>query len=274
MANRRMISSSTWKDEFVGDLDFFQRCLWIGLFSSCADDQGRLLDNSILIRAELFPYDDIPAVQIEDGLAIFEKQGKILRYSIKNKKYIQILKWWENQNPRWASRSKFPPPEGWMDKVRTRENGKYLVENWGSDGGMNDDSISSYEDVYKDSHEDTVLNQQNPVPVPDPVKNPVPVPDVNKQEPCQNFYSDFSQTLQIPLMGGKDLEYLQELQKQHGDEKLLKIATWLKERDPTINSMWKALRAIDTAAENWTDAPPKKTGNNNRKEIFEMLKEA
>jgi hypothetical protein len=149
-----------------------------------------------------------------------------------------------------------------MDKVRTRENGKYLVENWESDGGMNDDSTSSYEDVYKVSHEGTVLNPQNPVPVPDPVKNPVPVPDVNKQESCQNFYTLFSQSLQIPLMGGKELEYLKSLQKQHGDDKLLKIATWLKERDPEINSMWKALRAIDTAAENWTDTPPKKKGGN------------
>lgn len=255
-----MISSSTWKDEFVGDLDFFQRCLWIGLFSSCADDQGRLLDNPILIRAELFPYDDIQIDKIETGLSIFESSGKIMRYSINNKKYIQLLRWWENQNPRWASRSKYPPPENWTDKVRTRENGKYIVENWDETGGMSDDSDCSYESLDKRSYEDTVLNPQYPVPVPDPI--PVPVPDVNQQEPCQNFYSEFSQTLQIPLMGGKDLEYLQDLQRQHDDTKLLKIATWLKERDPTINSMWKALRAIDTAAENWTDAPPKKQKGN------------
>jgi len=272
MANRRMISSSTWKDEFVGDLDFFQRCLWIGLFSSCADDQGRLLDNPILIRAELFPYDDIQIDKIETGLSIFESSGKIMRYSINNKKYIQLLRWWENQNPRWASRSKYPPPENWTDKVRTRENGKYIVENWDETGGMSDDSDCSYESLDKHSYEDTVLNPQYPVPVPDPI--PVPVPDVNQQEPCQNFYSEFSQTLQIPLMGGKDLEYLQDLQRQHDDAKLLKIATWLKERDPTINSMWKALRAIDTAAENWTDTPPKnKKGNPSAYQTLKALVE-
>ena len=279
MANRRMISSSTWKDEFVGEMDFFQRCLWIGLFSSCADDQGRLLDNPILIRAELFPYDDIQAEQIESGLAIFESHGKILRYIIKGKKYIQLLRWWENQNPRWASRSKFPPPDGWVDKVRTRENGKYITENWDIDGGMNDDSTCSYESVDKGSYEGTVLSNSTvgqypvPVPVPDPI--PVPVPDDNQQESCQNFFTEFSQTLQIPLMGGKELEYLKDLQEQHGDDKLLKIAAWLKERDPDINSMFKALRAIDTAAEKWTDAPPTKhqKGADNRKKIFEMLEQ-
>lgn len=100
-------------------------------------------------------------------------------------------------------------------------------------------------------------------------------PLINKQESCQNFYSEFSQTLQIPLMGGKELEYLKDLQQQHSDDKLLKIAAWLKERDPDINSMFKALRAIDTAAEKWTDAPPTKRqkGADNRKKIFEMLEQ-
>jgi len=90
-----------------------------------------------------------------------------------------------------------------------------------------------------------------------------------------NFYSEISQTLQIPLMGGKELDYLNELQRQHGDEKLLKIATWLKERDPDINSMFKALRAIDTAAVDWKDLPPGKRqkDSDNRKAILEMLEE-
>jgi len=167
-----MISSCTWKDEFIGELDYFQRCLWIGLFSSCADDQGRMLDNPILIRADLFPYDDIQIDIIENGLALFEKQGKIVRYNNNKKKYIQLLKWWENQKPQWASRSKFPAPESWQDHVRTRENGKYITDNWDTRDQDEECSETSSPETFSRPIQ---AGRQYPVPV--PITVPVPVPD-------------------------------------------------------------------------------------------------
>jgi len=176
MANRRMISSATWEDEFIGGLTYFQRCLWIGLFSTCADDQGRLIDNAVVIRSRLFPYDDIPASDIEEGLSIYERAGKLIRYSVKGKKYIQLLKWWENQKPQWAARSKHPSPEGWDDRIRTRENDKYISINWNP---PEEDDNCSPETIAR-----TVQpGRQYPIPVPDNVLIPVPDPVVVVDRP-------------------------------------------------------------------------------------------
>jgi len=132
MANRRVILSAIFEDEWYGPLSFFEQQLWIGLFARCADDQGRLQDNPIVIRAQVFPYKEIPPKEIEDALAKFFASGKIIRYEIAGKKLIQLKRWWENQRPQWAGPSKWPSPEGWTDRIRTRRNNEYIVENWPS----------------------------------------------------------------------------------------------------------------------------------------------
>ena len=174
MASRRMISSEIWNDELVGELNYFERCLWIGLFSSCADDQGRLKDNPILIRAEVFPYDDIAPGEIDKALEhIASINHSIQRYKVDGKQYIQLLKWWEHQRPQWASASAYPAPEGWIDRVRTRENGNYYQENWTLDERAdNSAEISNSSPNVNNSPVQVV--RQSPVPIPVPVSIPVP----------------------------------------------------------------------------------------------------
>jgi hypothetical protein len=184
-----MIASTTWEDEFVGEMDWFQRCLWIGLFSACADDQGRLLDNPILIRAKIFPYDDLDLSEIEKGLSLFEDYGKIIRYEKHGKKYIQITQWWKNQNPRWASNSKLPAPDNWIDKIRTRINGEYVTENWDLQAGLQEDAesenlASSYE--HDTCHPHTVRQYPIPVPVPVPVPDKELSANAPTYEPCDD----------------------------------------------------------------------------------------
>lgn len=130
MANKRLITSDIWADDFFGTLPMMERLLWIGLFSRCADDQGRMVDNPIVIRSTIFPYDDIPAADIDAGLSRFESEGKILRYTHEGKKYIQLLRWWEHQTMQWAMQSKYPAPPAWDDRVRTTYKGKYIAINW------------------------------------------------------------------------------------------------------------------------------------------------
>ena len=143
MANQRMFKSQILEDEFITSLDIFDRYLWIGLILVC-DDQGRILDNSVLIRSKIFPLEDIPLEKISDCLKRFHKAGKIERYSTNEKPVIQIVNWWKHQNPSWAGKSQFDPPTGWMDKLRYQvsielENGKKKTEikrvNWGKSGG-------------------------------------------------------------------------------------------------------------------------------------------
>jgi hypothetical protein len=130
MANRRMISSDIWEDDWFGQLDFFEQALWIGLFSKCADDQGRLLNNPVLLRAAIFPYKDIPLDDIEQAVREFAHAERVILYTTDSKNVLQLVNWWEHQRPQWAQPSKWAAPEGWRDRIRTRDGGVYRAENW------------------------------------------------------------------------------------------------------------------------------------------------
>ncbi len=129
MATRRMITSSIWTDEWFGELPPEEMLIWIGLFSRMADDQGRLRDSPLLLRANLFPFrEDITSQQVDEALQRFEADGRIRRYTVDGRALIQLLGWWEHQHRQWAQPSELPPPEGWEDRVRTRINGEYVTE--------------------------------------------------------------------------------------------------------------------------------------------------
>lgn len=130
MANSRLITSAIWEDEWFGELDFFEQALWIGLFSKCADDQGRLLNNPTLIRAAVFPYKDVPLSDITTLLNEAAASKKAILYEADGKALVQIVRWWQHQKPQWACESKYASPPGWTDRIRTRQGGKYRAINW------------------------------------------------------------------------------------------------------------------------------------------------
>ncbi len=193
MANSRLITSDIWADDWFGPLPFFEQTLWIGLFSNCADDQGRLLDNPILIRAAVFPYKDVPVGEIDAALTRFAQDRRLLRYTADGKRLIQLLNWWEHQRPQWAQPSKWPAPAGWVDAVRTRLNGRYIEsKSWkGAKGFATEASAppdgaqaplsgeSEPESPDAPSGEGfTCTSQvagQDPDPNPDPIHNPTPI---------------------------------------------------------------------------------------------------
>ena len=135
MATSRLIASTIWDDEWFGQLDFFEQTVWIGLFSRCADDQGRILDNAVLIRAALFPYKDVAISEVEAALRKFCDSRRLHRYEVDGKPLIQLVHWWQHQQQQWAQHSRWPAPAGWVDHVRTRLNGHYVEEDWDGKGG-------------------------------------------------------------------------------------------------------------------------------------------
>lgn len=184
MANKRIIQSAIFEDEFFGELSFFERLLWIGIFTRCADDQGRMLDNPIIIRSQVFPYDDIQAKDINTGLEVFNGAGKITRYTVQGKKYIQIVKWFDNQQPQWAMPSKYPAPPNWKDRVRSYIKGVYNCENWPEKRQPNTPPEPEIAD-----HLDTPPGESTlPVQVtgheinPNPILNPTLVNNDNEEE--------------------------------------------------------------------------------------------
>jgi DnaD/phage-associated family protein len=143
MAGKRMINGHVWEDQFFLNLSIFERLLWIGILTACADDQGRLQDHPALIRSRVFPVDDIGLQEIETGLARFAAAGKIKRYEKGGNLVIQIVNWWKHQKPRWAGASAFPAPDGWVDRERYHTEGNIIHTSagWGTDGGYIVDSI-------------------------------------------------------------------------------------------------------------------------------------
>ncbi len=119
MAKKRIIPIDLLEDDYFCSLDYFARLTWIGLVVACADDQGRFIDNPAIVRSKIFLRDDdIKDDKIETIISGFERAGKIIRYKIDNIKLIQIVHWRKYQTPYLASPSKYPPPHGWVDRVK------------------------------------------------------------------------------------------------------------------------------------------------------------
>ena len=114
MTDRRAIKTEIWRDEWFGELDTLEKLVWIGLFATCADSQGRMLDNPTLICSTLFPYGGATATEIATCLDTFAI--KITRYKVEGRGYIQLPKWWENQPQQYAVPSNYPAPDGWTDR--------------------------------------------------------------------------------------------------------------------------------------------------------------
>lgn len=139
MANRRMINSDLFSDDVFMGLDDITRLVWIGLIVVSADDQGRLQDNELLIKSQIFPMDKKTPVKIKNALDILEQNEMIHRYQKDGKKLIQIVNWWKHQSPSWASRSNYPAPDDWVDREKYHATGnKVVTTNWDTQGGFCD----------------------------------------------------------------------------------------------------------------------------------------
>jgi hypothetical protein len=147
MSNRRMITSNLFVDTFIGHLNLLERMLWIGLISTAADDQGRMLDSTILLRAQIFLFDlEVTDAQVESGLAKLARAKKITRYTAEDgTRLIQIVKWWRHQTPSWASPSIYPAPAEWQDRVKCHVGGNKVVTfEWDGPGGYIPDYAGRY----------------------------------------------------------------------------------------------------------------------------------
>jgi len=137
MANRRMINSDLFSDDVFMELDDLTRLVWIGLIVMSADDQGRLQDNELLVKSQIFPMDNKAPAKIKASLDILEHHDMIYRYQKGDKKLIQIVNWWKHQSPSWASASAYPAPDNWVDREKYHAVGnKVVTTNWDTSGGF------------------------------------------------------------------------------------------------------------------------------------------
>lgn len=108
MARARNIKPGFFTNDQLAEIDPLGRILFIGLWT-IADREGRMEDRPRRIKAELLPYDDS---DVDSLLQQLEKHGFILRYSVGEDRYIQVLNFTKHQNPHVKeSASTIPAPD-------------------------------------------------------------------------------------------------------------------------------------------------------------------
>lgn len=85
-----------------------------------ADDQGRLTGDPRQLKAIACPMrEELTTDNIPELLSELKRGELIICYSNSSTAYIQITKWWDYQSGmRRVFPSKYPPPEGWRERVR------------------------------------------------------------------------------------------------------------------------------------------------------------
>ena len=91
MARKRMIDPKFWTDDKIMDLEPLTRLLFIGIWNF-ADDSGVHLNNSKVLKAEIFPCDEIP---IDEVQRMKDQLANLKMIEISEDRYLFRIKNWE-----------------------------------------------------------------------------------------------------------------------------------------------------------------------------------
>lgn len=106
----------TYKPDFFKSLDVSAlplraRLTWLGLWTQC-DDHGRFLDHVKLVKAEVWPLDDVSLRDVADDLDTLADHGRIVRYTVGDRDYLAVQNWHHHQSINRPAGPKYPdPPE-------------------------------------------------------------------------------------------------------------------------------------------------------------------
>lgn len=112
MPRIRTIKPEFFTSETVSALPLRARLTWIGLWTHC-DDHGRARANVKLLKAAVWPLDNVSLRDIEEDLTALIAQGLIFTYTAEDgKNYLQVSGWAEHQKVDRPSKSPIPAPAG------------------------------------------------------------------------------------------------------------------------------------------------------------------
>jgi hypothetical protein len=98
---RRSLRVSSWP--------YAVRWTFVGL-PGYLDDAGRGLDDTRLIKSELYPLDDdMTAKKVDQHLDVIAGQGPLCRYEVDGGRYLHITSWREHQRINRPTPSRIPP---------------------------------------------------------------------------------------------------------------------------------------------------------------------
>lgn len=293
MANGRMINVNIWQSENVATLSLRHRLLWIGLITT-ADDQGRGRAHPGIIRATVFPLEDIALGEIADGLQAFAKVGMIQLYNADGKDLYQILNWWEYQGAmRWAWPSKYPAPDSWQDRTHYRRGNTVFQNNWtalcenGDDSDSNLPSNQSEVTVEPSRSRDDTTAEPAPNDNDNPNDNPNDKSNENTTDPdnaaiaapvsstpvfaqsepkkANSGYTALQRHL-LAMFGAKRLNSVQSetinaLEVAYNYEQVIEAAKWAAKKGMRLGD---ALCAIEKALPKWGKGNGGKRGTDQR----------
>lgn len=121
----------TYKPEFfasedVSVLPFRARLTWLGLWTQC-DDHGRTKDNVKLIKAAVWPLDDVSLRDVEEDLATLAGHGRIVRYEVGGVRLLAVVNWHFHQSINRPGKPRFPAPPIAMPAPAKDEDGPYCA---------------------------------------------------------------------------------------------------------------------------------------------------
>ena len=103
MANRRMLTSDLFMDDVFIHLTDIARLIWIGLVVIVADDQGRMQDNHLLIKSQVFPADNKTPAVVAKALECLIEHGLVVRYQKQGKNLLLLLILWSHNQKIYSS---------------------------------------------------------------------------------------------------------------------------------------------------------------------------
>ncbi len=143
MARMRTVKPGFFTSEDVAALPLRARLLWIGLWTHC-DDHGRTKELVKLIKAAVWPLDDVSLRDVEEDLTLLDQGGVIVRYEKAAIRYIAVQNWHFHQKPNRPTESKIPPPPVPIAVPRCGESG-HCPQCWDDTHGLVTDSVSTHE---------------------------------------------------------------------------------------------------------------------------------
>lgn len=109
MARMRSIKPEMFRSLTVGSWRREVRWTFVGLLTY-ADDAGRGLNDSRLIKAEIYPLDDdMTPRRVTEHLNVIADNGPLCRYEVDGRSYFHITSWCEHQRINRPSPSRHPP---------------------------------------------------------------------------------------------------------------------------------------------------------------------
>lgn len=120
--SKRMVHSEIFDSDLI-ELPLVDRWLFIGLVVEAADDQGRFEVNLRQFRRRFFDGDGVTDDQMREALGRLAGNESLTLYKVEGVEYGQLTNWWIYQMHQWATPSKMPPPEGWVDRIRYQASG-------------------------------------------------------------------------------------------------------------------------------------------------------